>query len=210
MGILDEDVAAVRAATDLVALAGEHLALKRAGNRFVGLCPFHSEKSPSFSINPALGVYYCFGCQASGDAISFVREVEHLDFVGAVERLAARANITIRRDEASSEIHKKRQRLVAVMTAAVEHAHRRLLESAEAGGARKYLRSRGFDGEVARAFKIGFASDAFDGMSTALQREGFKRQDLLDAGLSFVNKSNRLQDQFRGRLLFPIFDALVL
>lgn len=207
MGILDEDVAAVRAATDLVALASEHLAVRRAGNRFVGLCPFHSEKSPSFSINPALGVYYCFGCQASGDAISFVREVEHLDFVGAVERLAARANITIRRDEASSEIHKKRLRLTAVMTAAVDFAHQRLLEDGEAGGARKYLRSRGFDGDVARAFKIGFAGEGFDAMSTALQRAGFKRGDLLDAGLSFVNKANRLQDQFRGRLLFPIFDA---
>ena len=81
MGILDEDVAKVRDATDLVALAGEHLALKRVGSRFVGLCPFHAEKTPSFSINPELGRYFCFGCQANGDAISFVREVEHLDFV---------------------------------------------------------------------------------------------------------------------------------
>ena len=88
MGILDDDVARVRDATDLVALAGEHLALKRVGKRFIGLCPFHAEKTPSFNVNPEIGRYSCFGCQANGDAISFVREVEHLDFVDAVERLA--------------------------------------------------------------------------------------------------------------------------
>ena len=97
MGILDEDVQRVREATDLVELAREHVALKRSGRRWTGLCPFHNEKSPSFSINQELGAYYCFGCQARGDAISFVREVEHLDFVGAVERLAARAGIQIGR-----------------------------------------------------------------------------------------------------------------
>ena len=89
MGILDEDVARVRESADIVAIAGEHIALKRVGRRYTGLCPFHGEKSPSFSINPELGLYYCFGCGAKGDAISFLREVEHLDFVEAVERLAA-------------------------------------------------------------------------------------------------------------------------
>ena len=101
MGILDEDVARVREVTDLVALAGEHVALKRVGRRFQGLCPFHTEKSPSFSVSPEKGVFYCFGCQKSGDAITFVREVEHLDFVEAVERLAGRAGITLRYDDAS-------------------------------------------------------------------------------------------------------------
>ena len=90
MGILDEDVTRVRDATDLVALASEHLALKRVGRNFVGLCPFHTEKSPSFNVNPETGRYKCFGCDAGGDAITFVREVEHLDFVDAVERLASR------------------------------------------------------------------------------------------------------------------------
>ena len=79
MGILDDDVARVREATDLVALAGEHIALKRVGRRFMGLCPFHTEKTPSFSVNPELGVYFCFGCQKSGDSITLIREIEHLD-----------------------------------------------------------------------------------------------------------------------------------
>ena len=99
MGILDEDVTRVRESTDLVAVVSEHVGLKRVGQRWVGLCPFHQEKTASFSVNPALGVYHCFGCQRSGDAITFVREVEHLDFVEAVERLAQRAGITLRYDD---------------------------------------------------------------------------------------------------------------
>src|SRR5713101_1181100 len=112
MGILDEDVARVRDTTDLVAVASEHVALKRVGQRWMGLCPFHQEKTPSFSINPTLGLYSCFGCQRSGDAITFVREVEHLDFVDAVERLAQRAGITLRYDDkAVAKDRTKKQRL---------------------------------------------------------------------------------------------------
>src|SRR5919108_3202178 len=109
MGILPEDVARVRAASDLVAIAGEHIGLKRVGRRYQGLCPFHAEKTPSFSVNQAEGLYYCFGCGAKGDVITFVREVEHLDFVGAVERLAARAGIPLRYDDAavSAERHRR-------------------------------------------------------------------------------------------------------
>src|SRR5512144_1363962 len=100
MGIVDEDIARVRQASDIVAVISEHVALKRVGMRWQGLCPFHAEKSPSFSVNQAEGLYYCFGCQARGDVITFVREIEHLDFVGAVERLASRAGIELRYDEA--------------------------------------------------------------------------------------------------------------
>src|SRR5882762_9764644 len=145
MGILDDDVARVRDATDIVALASEHLALRRVGSRMVGLCPFHAEKTPSFSVNPAIGRYHCFGCQASGDAITFVREVEHLDFVEAVERLAARAGITLRYDDhAVAKDRTRRQRLVEAVAAAVDFYHRILLESPDGGTARRYLRSRGF------------------------------------------------------------------
>src|SRR3954471_20647688 len=95
MGIVDEDVARVRAATDFVSLAGEHVGLKKVGRQWQGLCPFHPEKTPSFSVNGEEGLYHCYGCQAGGDAITFVREIEHVDFVEAVERLAARANIQL-------------------------------------------------------------------------------------------------------------------
>src|SRR5271156_1581456 len=102
MGIVDEDIAKVRAATDFVAIVSEHLALRRVGARWSGLCPFHVEKSPSFSVNAEEGLYYCFGCGAKGDIITFVREIEHLDFVEAVEKLAARAGISLRYDDAAT------------------------------------------------------------------------------------------------------------
>ena len=208
MGILDDDVARVRDATDLVELIGEHVALKRVGRRFQGLCPFHNEKTPSFSVNPELGFFYCFGCQASGDAITFVRDVEHLDFVGAVERLAGRAGITLRYDDARvSKDRQRRQRLVDAMAAAVDFYHHRLLDGSDAKGARGYLRSRGFDGDVARRFQLGWAPGDYDELSRRLQDQKFSRVDLVDAGLAFVNRANKLQDQFRARLLFPIFDV---
>src|SRR5260370_11722856 len=130
MGILDDDVARVREATDLVALAGEHIALKRVGRRFMGLCPFHTEKPPSFSVNPELGVYYCFGCQKSGDSITFIREIEHLDFVEAVERLAARAGITLRYDNvALRKDPKRKERPSEIVGAPIAVFHRLPLEA---------------------------------------------------------------------------------
>ncbi len=208
MSILDEDVARVRESTDLVALAGEHIALKKVGRRFTGLCPFHEEKTPSFSINQEMGVFHCFGCQKSGDAITFIREVEHLDFVEAVERLAARAGITLRYSDANmSKERKRRQRLQEAVGAAIDFYHRTLLDDDEAGIARRYLRSRGFDGDVARQFKLGYAPDKYDALSRHLQEQKFSRHDITDAGLAFVNRAQKLQDQFRARLLFPIWDT---
>jgi DNA primase len=208
MGILDDDVTRVRDATDLVALASEHLALKRVGKRFVGLCPFHSEKTPSFSINPEIGRFWCFGCQASGDAITFVREVEHLDFVDAVERLAFRAGITLRYDDqAVAKDRTKKQRLSEAVAAAIAFYHGLLLESSDGGLARRYLRSRGFDGDAVRQFQLGWSPDAWDQLSVHLQRQKFARDDIVGAGLAFVNKVNKLQDQFRARLMFPIYDS---
>ncbi len=208
MGILDEDVARVRDATDVVAVVSEHVALKRVGRRFVGLCPFHAEKTASFNVNPELGRYYCFGCGARGDAIEFVREIEHVDFVGAVERLAGLSGITLRYDDvAYSKERQRRERLTQAVGAAVDFYHQILLEAPEGRTARGYLRSRGFDGDAARRFKLGWAPDGFDRLVSHLRNAGYSRTDLVDAGLAFVNRSDRAQDQFRARLMFPVFDA---
>src|SRR5918992_3491850 len=129
MGIVDEDIERVRAASNLVDIAQEHLALRRVGRRWVGLCPFHAEKTPSFSVNAEEGLYFCFGCQAKGDVITFVREIEHLDFVGAVEALAARAGIHLRyTDRSESRERQRRSRLVEAMERAVAWYHDRLLQ----------------------------------------------------------------------------------
>ncbi len=208
MGILDEDVARVREATNMVAVVSEHVGLKRVGRRYQGLCPFHAEKTPSFSVNPELGLYHCFGCGVGGDAIQFVREIEHLDFATAVERLAAKAGITLRYDDAATNRDRQRRdRLVEATAAAVDFYHRLLLDDPGAGVARKYLRSRGFDGDVARAFSIGWSPDRYDALSLHLQQRKFSRDDLVDAGLAFVNRVNKLQDFFRARVMFPIFDV---
>ncbi|HEX6311659.1 MAG TPA: DNA primase [Acidimicrobiia bacterium] len=208
MGILDEDVARVREATDLVALASEHLALKRVGTRYVGLCPFHAEKTPSFSVNQELGYFKCFGCDKGGDAITFIREIEHLDFVDAVERLAARAGITLRYDDKSAgKDRKRRDRLAEAVGEAIAFYHRLLLDAPEGGRARQYLRSRGFDGDAARRFSLGWSPDDWDALSRYLQQRKFSRDDIAGAGLAFVNRVNKLQDQFRARLMFPIYDS---
>ena len=207
MGILDEDIARVREATDIVALIGEHVALKRAGGRFTGLCPFHGEKTASFSVNPQLGFYYCFGCQESGDAITFVRKVDGLDFAEAVERLASRAGISLRYDSAgATQDRRNRDRLVEANAAAVAYYHRLLLEDAAGGHGRGYLRSRGFDGSAARQFSLGWAPDSFDALVRHLYTLKFSRDDIVSAGLAFVNRAQKAQDFFRSRLLFPVFD----
>ncbi|MEJ7845901.1 MAG: DNA primase [Acidimicrobiales bacterium] len=205
MGIVDEDVAAVRQGVDFVALVSQYAQLKRVGRRWMGLCPFHAEKSPSFSVNAEDGLWYCHGCQASGDAITFVRQIEHLDFVASVEWLAARSGVTLHyTDVGESESRQARKRLHEAMGQAVEWYHDRLLTGPDAGAARAYLRSRGFDGETVRRYQLGWAPDAWTTLVTALR---LPEQVAVDTGLGFRNRNGQTTDAFRGRLLFPIYDA---
>ncbi len=203
MAIPEEDVAAVRSATDIVALIGEHTALRRQGRRWVGLCPFHGEKTPSFSVNAEEGLYYCFGCQVSGDAFTFVRETEHVDFLEAVRLLADRAGVAIREDRGEAVARKRRSELLDALERATAWYHERLLSASDAGPARDYLRSRGYNGEVVRQFRLGWAPDDWDALSRALT---LPSKVLTDSGLGFVNRAGRLQDAFRARVMFPICD----
>jgi DNA primase len=203
MTIPDEEVAQVRSATDLVALISEHAALRQQGRRWVGLCPFHNEKTPSFSVNAREGFYYCFGCHASGDAITFVRAVEHLDFADAVRLLADRAGIVLHETDEGAADRRGRTELLDAMARAVAWYHERLLSAPDAGRARDYLRSRGYDGAVVRRFSLGWAPEGWDTLSRAL---GLPERVLVGSGLGFVNRAGRQQDAFRARVLFPIFD----
>jgi len=205
MGIVDDDIVAVREATDIVAVITKYTQLRRSGQRWVGLCPFHAEKTPSFSVNQELGLYRCWGCQVRGDVITFVREVEHLDFVGAVELLAGWAGITLRySDKGEGETRQRRTRLVKAVEQAVEWYHDRLLSAPDAAVARKYLRERGLSGDEVRAFRLGWAPEAWDEMVRALKLP----DDIVrDTGLGYLNRNDRQTDAFRGRILFPIFDA---
>ena len=205
MGILDEDVAAVRAASDIVGVISQYVQLRREGQRWKGLCPFHDEKTPSFSVNANEGVWYCFGCQARGDVITFVRDVKHLGFPEAVEWLAERAGVTLRySDRNEAEGRKRRTRLLEIMGRAVAWYHERLLSAPDAGVARSYLRKRGLDGDVVREYQLGWAPDAWDALCRALRLD---EQNARDTGLGRINQRGRLQDHFRARVLFPIYDA---
>jgi DNA primase len=205
MAILEEDIVRVRQSVDLVEVIQEHVGLRKVGRRWSGLCPFHAEKSPSFSVNGEEGFWYCFGCHAKGDVITFVREIEHIDFVEAVERLAARSNIEIRFDNTRAASDRKhRQVLVDAMDKAVDWYHQRLLSGPDAKAARAYLRDRGYDGEVVRRFKLGWAPEGWDELSRGLR---VPDAVLKETGLAFVNRRGRAQDAFRGRALFPIFDV---
>ena len=204
MGIVADDIAKVRAATDMVAIISEHTEIKRSGRQWMARCPLHGERTPSLSVAPEKGVYYCFGCQRSGDVITFVQEIEGLDFAGAVEMLAGRAGIQLRytsRDEGAARSRGKR--LLEAVAKAKDFYHQRLLDGRDAGPARNYLRSRGYDGDLVRRWKLGWAPDGWDLLARHL---GLSDDDLRDSGLGFVNRGERQQDFFRGRVLFPIAD----
>ncbi len=205
MGIVDEDIGRVREASDIVAVISQYTQLRRVGRRFQGLCPFHAEKSPSFSVNAEEGLYYCFGCGVSGDAITFVREKEHLDFVGSVEWLANKAGVTLHYTESGGgEDRRRKAKLQEAIARAVEWYHERLLTGEDAGAARSYLRRRGLEGDTVRRFQVGWAPDEWDALARSLK---LSDKDLTDSGLGFVNRRGRQQDAFRNRVLFPVFDA---
>lgn len=207
MAIEDDDIAKVRTAADIVQVVSGYTMLKRVGRRWQGLCPFHTEKSPSFSVNGEEGLYHCFGCQKSGDIITFVREKEQLDFVGAVEWLANKYGVTLRYTErGEDETRKRRAKLVDAVGRAIEWYHARLLESADAGEARKYLRARGFDGETVRRYKIGWAPADDKRWDLLCRFLKLSDDDLRASGLGAINSRGRQYDFFRGRVLFPIYD----
>lgn len=194
----------VREVTDAVAVVSEYTQLKRVGLRYQGLCPFHSEKTGSFSLNAQEGLYHCFGCGVGGDMITFVQEKELVDFVAAVEWLAAKAGITLRyTTSGQGEVRRRKAILQDAIAKAAKWYHQRLLTSSDAGPARSYLRQRGYDGEVVRQFQIGWAPEGWDLLARSLR---ISDEDLTDSGLGFMNRFGRQQDAFRGRIVFPIFD----
>ncbi len=203
MAIVDDDIERLKATVSIVDVVSEVVQLRKVGRNFVGLCPFHAEKSPSFNVREETGRYRCFGCDQSGDAFTFVQQTKHVDFVGAVEYLAAKVGMQLTYTNASQSAERsRRKQLVEAMAEAIDWYHRRLLDDPAARPARDYLRSRGLAGDVAREFKIGWAPDDWDALARGAGIDG----DLLRAvGLGFTNRAGRMQDALRARVLFPIF-----
>ncbi len=203
MAIVDEDIERIRSTMSIVDVVQGYVALRRVGRNWVGICPFHAEKSGSFNVREETGRYRCFGCGAAGDVFKFVQEIEHTDFVGSVEQLATKAGIQLHYTSGGENKERlRRKQLVEAMSKAVAWYHERLLTATDAREARDYLRRRGLGGDIARQFQIGWAPDDWDQMSRDL---GVGADLLRDTGLAFNNKRNRLQDAFRARVLFPIF-----
>ncbi len=202
----------VRDAVDFVELVSARTDLRRAGPaRYEGLCPFHDERTPSFGIDPAQKVYYCFGCQAAGDVFTFVQETEGADFKGALELLAERYGVELQReaeDPQEAERRRKRERLLELLDRTASYYERCLWESSEAARAREYLQDRGLGEEILREFRVGYAPSAWDRVLTASRRGGFSEQELYATGLAQRSKENgRPYDRFRSRIMFPLADV---
>jgi DNA primase len=203
--IKDTSVEEVKAAADMVAVVSARTQLRKVGGRYTGRCPFHEERTPSFSVNATDKLYYCFGCGAKGDLITFVRETEQLDFGGALEWLADRFNIRLEYEETSPQQdarRRRRERLLSLLDAAASFYERYLWESQAGSPARDYLAGRGFAEEICREFRLGLALGGTTLTRKALEK-GFTREELLAGGLA----NRRGNDYFSGRLLFPLTDA---
>lgn len=198
----------VRDAVDFQGLVAERTDLRRVGTQLVGLCPFHDERSPSFSIDPVKKVYYCFGCGERGDVFSYVQKTQGLDFVQALEFLADRAHIELERAAEDPEAEKReaqKQRLLALITRAAQFYSAYLWKAAEAEPARRYLAERGLEQEVLEKFQVGYAPAAGDKLLQQAAKAGFAVGDLISAGLA-RRRDGRIEDGFRARIIFPLAD----
>jgi DNA primase len=202
--IKHESVRAAVDAADMVEVVSGRTQLRKQGARFVGRCPFHEERTPSFSVNPHDKLFYCFGCGHGGDVITFVKDTEQLDFAGAVEWLADRFRVTLEYEETSpqfEESRKRRDRLYAVLEQAAAFYERHLWETAAGAPVRGYLKSRGLGEPVCREFRLGLSPGG--GLAEKARQKGFTGDELRRAGLT----NARGNDYFRQRLMFPLADA---
>ena len=206
--IRDEDIALVRERSAVDEVVGEYLQLRNAGGGSLkGLCPFHDEKTPSFNVTPARGLWYCFSCAEGGDVIRFVQKIDNLGFAEAVERLAARIGIELRYEQGGhvpGQEQTLRRRLIQAHRAAADYYVERLA-SADALAGRDFLSSRGFEAADAERFGVGYAPAEWDTLTRHLRGRGFTEQELLTGGLASQGRRG-LIDKFRGRLIWPIAD----
>jgi DNA primase len=207
--ISKSSIDAVVAAADMLEVVGRHTQLRKAGANYTGLCPFHQEKTPSFSVDPVEKLYYCFGCAEGGDLLGFVQKKENLDFAAAVEQLADRYGVALEYDETDKRgdaDRRRLERLRKVLEQTCKYFERTLAESQSAATARAYLAQRGLGDEVCRQFRLGYSPAGWNKLRDAALKTGFTERELLDAGLVVPGKQGHPYDRFRGRLMFPLCD----
>lgn len=203
----EEIINEVRQSNDIVDVISQYMHLKRSGRNFFGLCPFHNEKSPSFSVSPDKQIFHCFGCGVGGNVITFVSKIEGLNFIETIQILAERANIQLPTLENSGDSLREelRAKVYKVNEFTAEYYHKNLYKP-QAKIAQEYVKKRQLSNETLKSFRIGF-SGRFDELYQELKKQGFGEQEILESGL--VNKNERGQyiDRYRNRLMFPICDA---
>lgn len=207
--ITSQSIERVREAADIVEVIGRHTDLRRQGARWTGLCPFHDERTPSFSVNPAEKLYYCFGCEARGDLFKFVQETENLNFGEAVELLAERYGVEIEReaeDPREAERRRRRERLAELLARAADFYQRYLWEAEAAAKARAYLAERGLGEPVLRQFGVGLSPSDWGSLMARAQQAGYSIEELAAAGLVRRGRDGGFYDAFRARIVFPIRD----
>ena len=186
-------------------VVGQHVNLKRSGSNLFGLCPFHGEKTASFSVNPDKGIYYCFGCHKGGGVVNFQMEIEGLSYPDAVRALAKRVGMEVPEDEQYQSRYKQQERLWALHKEAARFFHSQLYAPIGAE-ALKYALGRGMSKSILTTFGVGYAPDSWDSMVKAMKAKGYTEQELIDADL-VGQKNGRIYDRFRNRLMFPIIDV---
>ncbi len=207
--ISNESLDRVKQAADIVEVVSAHTDLRRQGARYTGLCPFHEERTPSFSVEPTEKLYHCFGCGVGGDVIKFVEEKEGVGFAEAVELLADRYGVELEREQEDPQAERRRERrrrLEQLLDRSAAYYANYLWESEEAGKARDYLAGRGLHEEVLRAFGVGYAPSAWDKILVRGQQAGFSVEEMRSVGLAQRGRSGGDYDRFRERIMFPIRD----
>jgi len=206
----DDILETIRERSDIVALVSSYLQLKRSGANHFGLCPFHSEKSPSFSVSESRQSFHCFGCGEGGDVFAFLMKMEGLSFPEAARKLAEQAGVEIPEEQPDPQADQRRrekERLWRINAAARDYYQQVLLRRPEGEAGRRYLQQRGYDGETARAFELGYAPQGWEGLARHLADKGFEPEEVRGLGLVRPSRDGRGDyDLFRERLIFPIFD----
>ena len=192
--------------SDIVDVVSSYVSLTRKGSSYFGLCPFHNEKTGSFSVAPDKQIYHCFGCRHGGGVINFIMEIENLSFPDAVRFLAKRANMDVPEDSASREEGKRRQRILTLNRDAARWFYENLSRP-EGAAVNAYLAQRRISRKTAMNFGLGASLDGWTGLMTAMQEKGYTKAELLAAGLVVRSQQGRLYDKFRGRLMFPVINV---
>ena len=205
MRISQDFLLELKSRNDIESVLSSYISLKRRGSNLVGLCPFHNEKTPSFTVYAEKGNYHCFGCGAGGDVITFIRQIENLDYIEAVKFLADRCGMQMPQDGVDDSYAKLKSKILEMNRTAARFFYNCLV-SENGKSARNYLLNRGLTPKTVKHFGLGYAPDSWDSLINHLKSKGFSLDDMVKADLCGIAKSGRRYDRFRNRVMFPIID----